>query len=88
MGSVCAVHNESSMLDLDSEVCLAGVVIYCTNLRLAAKCAVAGKSTSVDNYRKEIYSGIISQLILSTILHRISSPYRPDLLQQQGGPIQ
>ena len=74
MGSFCVVHEGSYMVDLDSEVCLTGVVIYCTNSRLTAKCAVAERSTSADNHHGEILGGMISQISLRTTSRCFSSP--------------
>ena len=68
MGPLCVVHDGSYMVGLDTDVCSAGVVIYCTNSRLTAKCAVVERSTAADNYRGNILGGIIIQLILRPVL--------------------
>ena len=59
MGSLCIVHDGSYLVDLDTEVCLAGLVIFCTISRQTLKCAVAERSSEAGNYRGEILGGII-----------------------------
>ena len=75
MGSTCVVHNRSYIMDMGPDMCLTGVVIYCTISQLMANHAVAKQSTSADN--GEMLGSIISQLILHVVLRRFSSPYQP-----------
>ena len=76
MGSLCIVHDVSCMVDLDTEVCSAGLMIFCTISGQTLKCAVAERSSEAGNYRGEILGGIICQLILRAASRRMSSPYR------------
>ena len=76
MGSLCIVHDGSYMVDLDSEVCSAGLVMFCKISRQTLKCAVAERSAEAGNYRGEILGGIICQLILRAASRRKTSPYR------------
>ena len=59
MGSLCIVHDGSYMVDLDTEVFSAGLMIFCTISGQTFKCAVAGRSSEAGNYRGEILGGVI-----------------------------
>ena len=75
MGSTCVVHNSSYIMDRGPDMCLTGVVIYCTISQLTANRAVAKHSTSADN--GEMLGSIISHLSVHVVLRRFSSPYKP-----------
>ena len=75
MGSTCVVHDSNYIMDMGPDMCLTGVVIYCTISQLTANRAVAKQSTSADN--GEMLGSTISQLILHVVLRRFSSPYQP-----------
>ena len=75
MGSTCVVHDSSYIMDLGPDMCLTGVVIYCTISQLTANRAVAKHSISADN--GEMLCSTISKFVLHVVLLRFSSLYQP-----------
>jgi len=63
-GSLVVVHDGSYKKELDTNVCSAATVLYCTFTKRRCSCCVAERSEAADNYRAEILGGIITQLIL------------------------
>jgi hypothetical protein len=64
MGTLCIVHDGSYMAEEATNLCSAGVVIFCPRSQQWLKVFMAEGSNAASNYHGELLGAVISLLIL------------------------
>ena len=63
-GSLCIAHDGSYIANKATNLCSAGIIMYCRAARQWLKASVAERSVSASNYRGKLLGAVLSMLIL------------------------
>jgi hypothetical protein len=73
-GSLSMAHNGSYMAEESPELCLVGVIIFCSSTRQWLKSSVAELSDAASNYHRELLGAVIALLILCATSEGLPQP--------------
>lgn len=74
---VVGFTNDYALSKVDTTVCSAAFMLYCTHSKKRCKCLQWEKSSGAANYRGELLSGLMVQLVHRAASQNIASPYAP-----------
>jgi hypothetical protein len=80
MVTLCITHDGSYMAEEATDLCSAGVVIFCQWSWQSLKVSVAERSNAASNYRRELLGAVISLLILPAASVGIMPPIPTTIL--------
>jgi hypothetical protein len=78
--SLCIAHNESYMSEESPDLCLVGVIIFCSSTQQWLKLSVAELSDAANNYCRELLGALIALLILRAVSDGLPQPLPPTTL--------